>query len=232
MLRLASYNMHKGVGLDRRRDPERILAVLKEVNADIVTLQEADRRFGDRAGALPRQLIDDLTDYQVADLAGLPMSLGWHGNAILVRRSITVSAADRIPLPVIEPRGAVRADVVIDGRPLRAVGMHLDISGLRRRQQVRSIMAHCRECQPALPTVLMGDLNEWSRTGGALREFGHDFRVLSPGASFHSRRPVAQLDRIVVSSGVEVLGCGVHHSAAAALASDHLPVWVDIRLPD
>ena len=51
-LRFASYNIHKAVGLDGRRDPERILTVLKEVDADVIALQEADRRFGRREGKL------------------------------------------------------------------------------------------------------------------------------------------------------------------------------------
>ena len=45
-MRIVSYNIRKAVGLDRRRDPERILAILREVDADIVVLQEADRRLG------------------------------------------------------------------------------------------------------------------------------------------------------------------------------------------
>jgi endonuclease/exonuclease/phosphatase family metal-dependent hydrolase len=51
-LRLASYNVHKGVGTDMRRDPNRTISVLREIGADIVALQEVDRRFGDRAGVL------------------------------------------------------------------------------------------------------------------------------------------------------------------------------------
>ena len=52
-MRIVSYNIRKAVGLDRRRDPERILAILREVDADIVVLQEADRRLGRRSAALP-----------------------------------------------------------------------------------------------------------------------------------------------------------------------------------
>ena len=110
--------------------------------------------------------------------------------------------------------------------------MHLDLSGLRRRQQVRAVLTHVADCGADCPTVLMGDFNEWSRHGGALREFHHDaWHVLAPGRSFPSRRPVAMLDRIVVSAGCEVGSCAVHHSAAAAIASDHLPVVARIGLP-
>ena len=52
--KVASYNIHKAVGLDRRRDPDRVVAVLRELDADIIALQEADLRTGTRASVLPR----------------------------------------------------------------------------------------------------------------------------------------------------------------------------------
>ena len=73
-LTFASYNIHKAVGLDRRRDPERILAVLREIDADVIALQEADRRFGDRASVLPRQMIDDHTPWRAVPLQSRPDS--------------------------------------------------------------------------------------------------------------------------------------------------------------
>ena len=85
-LRVASYNIRKARGLDQRRNPTRILAVINHLGADVVALQEADRRFGDRPSALCRGLIERETDFQVADLAPNEVSLGWHGNAILIRK--------------------------------------------------------------------------------------------------------------------------------------------------
>lgn len=234
-LTFASYNIHKAVGLDRRRDPDRIIAVLREINADVIALQEADRRFGARAGVLPRQALDDHTPYRVVPIDhghfGRPDSMGWHGNALLVRRDIEVVAAGIVPLPTLEPRGAIRADLIAGGRPLRVVGMHLDLSGLRRRQQVRTVLDHCGSCEGEHPTVLMGDFNEWSRHGGCFRELTRGWRLLAPGRSFPSRRPVAQLDRIVVSEGWEGIQTSVHHSPLAAIASDHLPVLARLGLP-
>src|SRR3546814_3730963 len=68
MIRVASYNMRKGIGLDRRRDPGRVLSVLRELDADIVALQEADRRFGTRASAIPPHMFDEHSDYVPVDL--------------------------------------------------------------------------------------------------------------------------------------------------------------------
>lgn len=230
-LTFASYNIHKAVGLDRRRDPERILAVLHEIDADVVALQEADRRFGKRETVLPRQLLDDLSHYRPVPLNHRPDSLGWHGNALLVKRGITVAEAGVVPLPTLEPRGAVRADLLVEGRRVRVVGMHLDLSGLRRRQQLRTILADLDKSSIACPAVLMGDFNEWALHGGCWREFHAPWRVLLPGRSFPSRRPIAQLDRIVVSEEWTVEASTAHHSALAAVASDHLPVLARLHLP-
>jgi endonuclease/exonuclease/phosphatase family metal-dependent hydrolase len=230
-LSFASYNIHKAIGLDRRRDPERILAILNEMDADVVALQEADRRFGRRRSVLPLDSIDRHTQYRAIPLETRPDSIGWHGNALLVRHGIEVIGVSAVPLPTIEPRGAIRADLVAGGQRLRVVGMHLDLSGLRRRQQVRSILGHVANHGDDIPTVLMGDFNEWTRHGGCFHEFTRGWRLLAPGRSFPSRRPVAQLDRIVVSDGWQVLETGVHHSALAARGSDHLPVWARLELP-
>jgi endonuclease/exonuclease/phosphatase family metal-dependent hydrolase len=156
-LKFASYNIHKAVGTDRRRDPDRILAVLREIDADVIALQEADRRIGRRESVLPREAIEDYTPWQPVALNHRPDSLGWHGNALLVRRdTIKVIEAGVVPLPTLEPRGAIRADLQVAGQRVRVVGMHLDLSGLRRRQQVRTILDHLTRCDGACPTVLMG----------------------------------------------------------------------------
>ena len=231
-LKFASYNIHKAVGLDRRRDPDRILAVLREIDADVVALQEADRRFGERASVLPRAAIDEHTPYRPVPLSGRPDSIGWHGNALLLRRSLRLAGASLVPLPTLEPRGAIRADFVAGNHRLRVVGMHLDLSGLRRRHQVRSVIDHVAGCDGAAPAVLMGDTNELTKRGGCFREFGDGWRLLAPGKSFPARRPMAQFDRIVVSSEWTVIECHVHHSTLSAVASDHLPVCATLEVPN
>ncbi len=229
-LTFASYNIRKAIGLDRRRDPGRIMAVLHELDADVVALQECDRRFGGRISALPRQALEE-DHWQIADIAMMPESIGWHGNALLVKRGIELRASHPIDLPTVEPRGAACVELGLGSAMLRVVGMHLDLSGLRRRHQLRSVLSWLdRQKDAPCPTVLMGDLNEWSRHGGALREFAEPWRLHEPGPSFPSRRPIARLDRIITSPHWEVVETRVHHSALAARASDHLPVTARLRL--
>jgi endonuclease/exonuclease/phosphatase family metal-dependent hydrolase len=229
MIRVASYNMRKAIGTDRRRRPERTLEVLCELDADIVALQEADRRFGSRASALPFHLIEEHTHYKPVPFDARPGSIGWHGNALLVRKDVEIVDMKVVHLPSLEPRGAVQADLKLDGAEIRVVGMHLDLSGLWRRQQAHAILAHLDSCKRSLPSVLMGDLNEWSRRSGCLRDFAHHLRFAATGRSFHSRRPIAALDRIMVTPDIEILECGTHRSAAARRASDHLPIWAAVR---
>ncbi|MEO6388279.1 MAG: endonuclease/exonuclease/phosphatase family protein [Croceibacterium sp.] len=228
-LTFASYNIHKGVGVDGRRDPDRIIAVLREMHADVIALQECDRRWGERESVLSKAALDD-TPWRAAPVSKRARSLGWHGNALLVRKDIEVLTAHPIDLPTLEPRGAVHADLKFEGRRIRVLGMHLDISGLLRRDQIRAVLRHCAGCDGEWPTVMMGDFNQWGRTQGALREFGHGWHAPTLGSSFPSRRPIAPLDRIVHSPEWSCGPVGVHHSALAMQASDHLPVKATLRL--
>ncbi|MBW4329404.1 endonuclease/exonuclease/phosphatase family protein [Stakelama sp. CBK3Z-3] len=230
MIKVASYNMHKSVGLDRRRDPERTLNVLKEIDADIIALQEADRRFGRRMSVIAPHLLDEHTDWKPVPVTMRPMSMGWHGNVLLVRKDARIEDCEPIHLPALEPRGAVMADIRVKGALVRVVGMHLDLSGLWRRRQAHMIMSHVDSCARRLPTVMMGDLNEWTRKSGCLRDFARGFDFADCGPSFHARRPVARLDRIMVSRDAKIAAAGVHASAAARTASDHLPIWAEISL--
>lgn len=107
-LTFASYNIRKAVGLDQRRDPGRILAILREIDADVVALQEADMRFGSRSSVLPLSAILDSSPYQAIPFGKRPDSIGWHGNALLVRRGIPVLHAEPLHLPRLEPRGAMQ----------------------------------------------------------------------------------------------------------------------------
>ena len=241
---VASYNMRKAIGTDRRRNPGRVLDVLHEIDADVVALQEADRRFGGRGSAVPHELIDAHGVYKPVQLgvrhrrrlekARAPAeklfkvstrSIGWHGNALLVKQDIGVLDVAVIDLPTLEPRGAVLAELLIDDRPVRVVGMHLDLSGLWRRRQLRAILAAISARPQKMPTVLMGDTNEWREATGCLKELGAGYRIAPTGPSFHSRHPIACLDRIIVGNELRIEAAGVHLSPSARRASDHLPVW-------
>lgn len=228
MIRVASYNIRKAIGTDRLRRPERILAVIEEIHPDIIALQEADRRFGARASAIPPEVLISHGELRPIDFDTKTVGIGWHGNAILVRPHVKVVHREPLDIPSFEPRGAVMAELKIGQNLVRVVGMHLDLSGLWRRRQVRAILNAVASRPHKMPTVLMGDLNEWALRRGCLIEFLHDYRIAFTGPSYHSQRPVARLDRIMVGEDLRILGSGTHNTAKAKRASDHLPVWAEL----
>ncbi len=225
-IRIASYNMRKARGLDQQRKPERILQVINGLEADIIVLQEADRRLGSRRPALPRAMIAEQSDFELLELSENKLSLGWHGNAVLLRRGIAVDDIQRLDLPGLEPRGAVRVKLNI-GAGLTVVGAHLGLMRRDRRAQFDVLNAatakdaHC---------VIAGDFNEWSHRKGT-EPLQERFDIHSPGQSFHARRPVAALDRFALSFGLDLRDAGVEQGAVARVASDHLPIWSDIAVP-
>ncbi len=223
MTRVASYNIRKSVGLDYRRDPSRVLSVLTAIDADIVALQEVDRRFGRRASSIPRQLLAENTDLEIVELAQRPDSIGWHGNAILLRRGTRVEDAHTLALPGLEPRGAV----VVDLPDLRVVGVHLALLRRARQAQVARIAWFLARLAPK-PTLIMGDFNEWSRAGRNLSALDAQFDLHTPGHSFPSVKPVVGLDKIALSRELSFENGGVHNCEAARRASDHMPIWADI----
>ena len=109
-LGVASYNIHKGVGADRRRDLMRTAAVISEIGADILALQEADTRFGSRRGLLDLDHLRADQGLVPVPVEGAGAAHGWHGNLILVRNAL-VQTVHKLVLPGLEPRGALMADV-------------------------------------------------------------------------------------------------------------------------
>lgn len=225
-VRIASYNLHKCVGTDRKRDPTRNLAVINALAADVVALQEVDRRLGARPAALPEKLIEAETDFHAVELPRTgPDSLGWHGQTVLVRRGTRVLAAEGIDLPGLEPRGALAVRMTVDGAaPFALIAAHLGLRRADRRAQWARIAGLLNDM--AMPAVALGDFNEWSRERGF--EACRGLQVHVPGPSYPAFAPIGRLDRIVTTPGLRVRRMGVFDSALARRASDHLPIWADV----
>lgn len=226
-IRLASWNVRKCVGLDRKRDPLRIVNGLNALAADVVVLQEADRRFGRRPAALPEWMIAGESDYAPVRVGRNEVSLGWHGNAVLLGPDTRCLDVEVMDLPGLEPRGAVIADIEKGTSKLRIVAVHLGLMTRSRVQQYHAIRAHLAGLE-ARPTVILGDFNEW----GSGRGFPGlpDFDVHAPGATFHASRPVAALDRIALSQTVNLEDAAVVETSLTRVASDHLPITARVSV--
>jgi endonuclease/exonuclease/phosphatase family metal-dependent hydrolase len=230
MIRVASYNIHKCVGTDRRRDPQRTLNVLAEINADIVALQEADLRFGERAGILDLDELHKQLGLVPVPIANSKRNHGWHGNVVLVREA-SVHHTHQIDLPGVEPRGALVVDLEAKSLQLRVIATHFGLLRRSRAKQVEAVL-HSAQTAEGRTVLLMGDLNEWrigKRSGIAGLEpiFGN-FKFFAP--SYPSRYPVLALDRILCTPRQSLRNIQVHSTPLSREASDHLPITAEIAI--
>lgn len=228
---IASYNVHKCIGTDKIFAPERIADVIGEINADVIALQEADKRFGERTGLLDLNRL-----YQNSGLVPVPITSfseaghGWHGNLLLFREGM-VREVRQLSLPGIEPRGALMVDLQLANGPLRIIAAHLGLLKKSRAQQAETILKTMADSE-FLPTLMIGDLNEW-RVGkksslNALNPVFDPNIGLVP--SFPSRFPLLALDRIMGAPHNLITNIEVHDSPLARVASDHLPIKAHIDL--
>jgi len=227
---VASYNVHKCVGVDRKFDPARTSHVIREIGADVIALQEADTRFGERRGLLDLAWMERETGLFPVPISGVSKAHGWHGNVILFREGL-VRDVHQIKLPGLEPRGALITELELkNGSTFRIIAAHLGLLNRSRQQQARMILDILRSREEH-PTVLMGDLNEW-RLGdrSSLNTLATVFGLPAAVPSFPSRLPVLALDRIMANRPGLIEVVETHDSALARLASDHLPIKAVVKL--
>ncbi|WP_292441182.1 endonuclease/exonuclease/phosphatase family protein [Methylophaga sp.] len=226
-LKLASYNIHAAVGTDGHFDPFRIAEVVREVDADIIALQEVEHH---RVNDL--DLLDFLAQQtNMTALAGPTMlrESRDYGNAILSRLPIVSHRLIDLSLEPHEPRGALQVQFDYQGHRLLVYATHLGLKPVERRHQVKNILAEFEQ-QQADTTVLMGDLNEWFLWGRPLRWLHRYFDTTPACRSFPSTWPVLTLDRIWVQPRRHLIAVAAHRSALARKASDHLPVTALVEL--
>jgi endonuclease/exonuclease/phosphatase family metal-dependent hydrolase len=228
-LRVVTYNIHTCVGIDRRYNPGRIAAVLREIDADIACLQEVDARRGTKRHADQWLYLGEATGHRVILGAGICDHRGRFGNAILTRFPVLAEHPIDLSVAGYEPRGAIDADVLVGPRVVRVIATHFGLRVGERRLQANRLMAALAEAPPASrrepdAVLLMGDLNEWRGRTGAIRVFD---RRLGPSAAertFPSWMPMLALDRIYADGPAVLRDVAVFRSPLTRLASDHLPL--------
>ena len=225
-LRIATYNIHAGIGSDRRFDARRIAEVINELGAEIVALHEVESHDGD-LGALG--ILAAETGLRA--LAGPTMLRGeaTYGNALLT--CCDFAGVERIDLSVAgrEPRGALDVRLQCRGMSLRVVATHLGLARAERGRQVRQLMDRLDPADP-MPTVLMGDMNEWILWSRPLRQLHERFGKTGAPATFPARFPIFALDRVWVRPGNRLVRLYRHATPLARIASDHLPLIAEIDL--
>jgi endonuclease/exonuclease/phosphatase family metal-dependent hydrolase len=228
---VASYNIHRGVGLDRRRDLDRIAAVIGEMAPDVIGLQEVVRATGsfhaDQAGYLARRLGMELVMGVTREFEN-----GSYGNVVLTRLPIVGSATHDLSHGRRERRGAVRVDLASDGALVHVFNCHFGLAFRERRRQMALLGAFIDVSAGLVgPRVLLGDFNEWHLgpvTRGLRREFASPMRRLR--RTHPALFPVFALDRIYWDLELEGEELRAHRSRLAKVASDHLPLVARLRL--
>jgi endonuclease/exonuclease/phosphatase family metal-dependent hydrolase len=232
-VRIATYNIHRCRGMDRRVNPARIVDVLRAIDADVIALQEV-------VGAGPQGAGQ-------AEEIGAGLGMGWvmncvrtlrhhqFGNVVLSRYPIVDHSQYDLSWRTCEPRNCQRADLEIAGRLLHVYNVHLGTAVLERRYQAGRLASYVHDRRVNGPKVILGDFNEWMR-GLATKTLSSLFESVDISHHLKRRRtypglfPVVHLDHIYYDGGVKVIGVEMPRTRKALMASDHLPLVANLRV--
>ncbi len=235
LVRVLSYNIHKGIGgRDRLYRLERIREVIELENPDLVCLQEVDRHvrrshYHDQ----PRLLAEGFADH--AFQQNVILREGGYGNLLLSRWPLVQQHHLSLRYNSKKPRGALVVVVDTPEGHLHLVNWHLGLGERERHWQANHMLAHrlFRESEQ-LPTLIIGDYNDWRNTLAAGPFAAHGFQhVTAPPSHFRSfpaYLAMGSLDKAYVRGEVRVRHAGLVRSRLAKRASDHLPLVVDFHL--
>jgi len=223
-IKIASYNIHGGLGHDGHVVPKRIVRVLAELDADVVALQEVEARA---TGFDMLAYLSNETGMEAIAGPTLLRETGDYGNGLLTRHRVVRMRRLDISCAKCEPRGALDVELDCGGWPLRVVATHMGLRPGERRQQTQTLLRALEDQRP-VATVLMGDLNEWYLWGRTLRWLHAHFQETPSPATFPTRFPLFALDRIWVKPRRLLRQLTVHRTRLARIASDHLPVTAEL----
>ncbi|QQS53726.1 MAG: endonuclease/exonuclease/phosphatase family protein [Candidatus Competibacteraceae bacterium] len=219
---LCSYNIHAAVGRDGRFDPDRTLSVIRELDADIIALQEVQGL----------DLLDFLASRAGFDAIAGPTLLRQgqdYGNALLTRLPVRQVEHLDLSVPDWEPRGALNAMLDVDGQPFRVLATHFGLRPAERRRQARQVLRRLNQWDRGEMTALLGDFNEWLPWGRPLRGLNAWFERAPAPATYPASFPLLRLDRIWLRPRGRLLAIHAHQSRLARLASDHLPIVATVN---
>jgi endonuclease/exonuclease/phosphatase family metal-dependent hydrolase len=235
-MRLLTWNIHKGIGgRDRRYSLARVIECIEGENPDLVCLQEVDRhvrrsRFDDQPRLLARHFRAHSVFQSTVAVAG-----GFYGNLVLSRWPVESRHRILLRQGIRKPRGAQLVVVGSPEGPLHLVNTHLGLAEGERRWQMERLLGHLLfRSADHLPTLVVGDLNDWRDTLGGATLAAHGFaQVTSPPSSFRTFPAwlaVGALDKAFVRGRIDVREARVVRTRLAKAASDHLPLVVDFHL--
>ncbi|MGC9324684.1 MAG: endonuclease/exonuclease/phosphatase family protein [Desulfomonilia bacterium] len=226
--RVATYNIHGWIGMDSRQIPQRTLHVIREMNCDIVGLQEAT--FSLESG-------EEFTADYLRKVTGMEPVLGptlyksplYFGNVLLTRFPIHRVRRYDISVSTFEPRGALDVELSCRGVGIRVLVTHLGLKIRERRRQMRLLLERVTEEERGC-IILMGDFNEWFLTRYAYRKLHGVFGHTPSPRTYPSAFPLFAIDRIWVHPSSSLMRMSAWRTDQARAASDHLPVHAELSL--
>lgn len=229
-LTVATYNIQSCLGTDKRFRPDRIVEVLRHLDADIVALQEV-------GWALRGQKNFDQFAY-LAESTGYHIEAGWvrrhanahFGNALLSRLPLTNVEHLDLTLKMHSPRRAMLAELDWQGQPVRVVNLHLGLTPWERSRQIETILSALAD-RPQMPTILAGDTNGLTVSFARFQKLRDRLPGLVLGKSWHSRLPFMRYDRIYFCDNFALISQDTVMTPLTRVASDHLPLRATFGKP-
>ncbi|QIB36172.1 endonuclease/exonuclease/phosphatase family protein [Ancylobacter pratisalsi] len=224
-LRLMTWNIHGGIGPDRRFDLDRVAALIAGHAPDILALQEIDTRGRSVDVLAPLQ---GLAIGHFTEARTIAVPDGHYGHALFSRWPAEEVVLHDLSHRRHEPRIAIETVLGTEHGPLHLVAVHLGLAITERRRQARALAAMAGS-KPGISTVMLGDFNDWFSFGDVSRAMRRELPERTRLRTFPARRPALRLDRVYC--GVPGMLADAFSDPSARLCSDHLPVIADIRLP-
>ncbi|MFK8012377.1 MAG: endonuclease/exonuclease/phosphatase family protein [Marinicellaceae bacterium] len=239
-IKIATYNIHRAIGLDRRFRPERIISILKEINAEVILLQEVDDGVPRSRELNLAKEIAEACDYPYFELGhNVTLRKGHYGNATLSKFPIVNQRNIDLTIGNKKSRGCQYTQLEINStskKPhLNVFNLHLGLSAKERQKQAGLLFRsrEYRQIENNTPSIVAGDFNDWRSLLRALFIEGMGFkcatdktRLLREVAmkTFPSFAPRGGLDRIYYKGDLELIHVSRYKKKLAKIASDHLPI--------
>jgi endonuclease/exonuclease/phosphatase family metal-dependent hydrolase len=238
-----TYNVHSCVGRDGKASPERIAAVIAEIDPDIVALQELDFRLTRSGLADQAEMIAACLNMCCHFHPSIELEEGLYGNAILSKHPLSLVRTGELPTlpgrPDIEKRGALQVEMDLAGRKVCVINSHLGLNRRERLAQSELLLGPEWIGNPACtsPLIFCADLNAlpvsrvYRRFRERLRDVQDAAGQAGPRRTYPSLLPLARIDHIFVSAEVAIEGVIVPWTPLTRRASDHLPLVARVRIP-
>jgi len=231
-LRILSYNIHHGAGLDKQLDLQRIANVIKSASPDLVSLQEVDVKTTRSKLVDQAQKLAQLTNMQFAFSSSMNFAGGKYGNAILTK--FTIKNKQTIPLPG-EPRSALFTTITIpinnsENKDILFISTHLDTKPKPRYKSIPIIIKQYKQYKQ-MPAIIAGDFNCTTKdaTMKALEKNWTNTSPTSKQFTFPANNPNRQIDFILVTpqKNWQIIKT---KTIPEKIASDHQPILTILKL--